>query len=202
MNPNLSTKARRDLKLVSDVLSGDTKVFEYIIKDYTASIYLIILKIVCFKDVAKELTNEVFEKAFFNIHQYEANSPFSSWLFRIAHNHAIDHLRKKKAVSNYLVLQKGNIKSIDEGCQYKIQSSTDNPEEAMIKDEKAEIVRKVVSDLQPRDRVLLEMRYFGEYTYNEIASELKIPVGTIKVQLFRSRKLLFDRLKNSEINYS
>ena len=72
----------------------------------------------------------------------------------------------------------------------------------MIKDEKAEIVRKVVSDLQPRDRVLLEMRYFGEYTYNEIASELKIPDGTIKVQLFRSRKLLFDRLKNSEINYS
>ena len=202
MNQNLSANARRDIKLVTEVISGDTKVLNQLIKIYTASIYLVIVKLVYHKEVAKELTNEVFEKAFFNIHQFESNTPFSSWLYRIAHNHAIDHLRKKKGVGSCLVIPNSYIKRIDEENQDKINSYIDNPEEVMIKDEKAEILRKVVSDLQPMYRQLLEMRYFAEYTYDEISDELKIPVGTVKVTLFRSRKLLFEMLKNSEINCS
>ena len=198
MNPKLSENAMRDLKLVWSVRSGKMKAFEPLMDHYGSAIYFLILKIVKFKEIAIELTSEVFEKALLNIHQYEPDFAFSSWLFRIAHNHAIDYLRRKKVVE--CVHVPSEILLRESKYQGALLSNLDNPEEAMIKYENAKILRKIVSDLNPRYRVLLEMHYFGEYSYAEMASELKLPIGTIKVQLFRSRKVLFELLKNSEIS--
>lgn len=199
MNQNLSANARRDANLVVAVRTGDDKAFKQLMNCYTDVIYFMILKIVNHKPLAKELTIESFEKAYINLNQYEPRFAFSSWLFSIAHNHTIDHLRKKKLNDGYFINTVLAYDGLECQVQEKVSSSLDNPEEALIRVENARLVRKLVSDLKPQYRVLLEMRYFEEYSYSEIASELNLPVGTIKVQLFRSRKLLYELMKNSEI---
>lgn len=72
-----------------------------------------------------------------------------------------------------------------------------DPEETMIKEQKLKIMRSLVSRLKPRYRKLIELRYFNEYSYEEISEELELPIGTVKAQLFRARELLFNILRNT-----
>jgi len=78
-----------------------------------------------------------------------------------------------------------------------IQSDSPDPESTMINQQKVKHMRNVVSKLKPRYRKLVELRYFKEYSYEEIAEELDIPIGTVKAQLFRARELLFNILNRS-----
>ena len=199
INPNLSENARRDVDLVIAARSGDQKAFAQLMKRYKDAIYFMLLKMVNNKTDAEDLAIEAFGKAFSNIHQYEPQFAFSTWLFRIASNNAIDHMRKKKAVTVPLEPIVGNDKSIGIEYNYNIRTDSDTPEEAFIKEQNAKLLRKAVSSLKPRYRTLLELRYFKEYSYAEIAEELNLPLGTVKVQLFRSREMLFDLLKNTEM---
>ena len=127
--------------------------------------------------------------------QYSPKYAFSTWLFKIASNNCIDFLRKKK----------GNTVSIDSKDDNEnektitLEAPTLNPEQKYIKDQKAKIMRKEVSRLKERYRRLIELRYFEEFSYEEIAKELNLPIGTVKAQLFRARELLFNTLKNSEV---
>lgn len=200
INPNLSENARRDVDLVIAARSGDQKAFAQLMKRYRDAIYFMLLKMVNNKTDAEDLVIEAFGKAFSNIHQYEPQFAFSTWLFRIASNNAIDHLRKKKAVTVPLEPIVGNDKSIGIEYNYNIRTDSDTPEESFIKEQNAKLLRKAVSTLKPRYRTLLELRYFKEYSYAEIAEELNPPLGTVKVQLFRSREMLFDLLKNTEMS--
>lgn len=200
INPNLSENARHDVDLVIAARSGDQKAFAQLMKRYKDAIYFMLLKMVNNKTDAEDLAIEAFGKAFTNIHQYEPHFAFSTWLFRIASNNAIDYLRKKKAVIVPLEPTVGNGKSIGIEYNYNIRTDSDSPEEAFIKRQNSILLRKAVSTLKPRYRTLLELRYFKEYSYAEIAEELNLPLGTVKVQLFRSREMLFDLLKNTEMS--
>lgn len=199
INPNLSDNARHDVDLVVAASSGDQKAYAQLMRRYKDAIYFMLLKMVNNKTDAEDLAIEAFGKAFTNIHQYEPQFAFSTWLFRIASNNAIDHLRKKRAVTVPLEPVVGNDKTIGIEYNYNIKVEADDPEEKFIKDQNAKILRKAVDSLKPRYRTLLELRYFKEYSYSEIAEELNLPLGTVKVQLFRSREMLFDLLKNTEI---
>ena len=199
INPNLSDNARHDVDLVIAASSGDQKAYAQLMRRYKDAIYFMLLKMVNNKTDAEDLAIEAFGKAFTNIHQYEPQFAFSTWLFRIASNNAIDHLRKKRAVTVPLEPVVGNDKTIGIEYNYNIKVEADDPEEKFIKDQNAKILRKAVDSLKPRYRTLLELRYFKEYSYSEIAEELNLPLGTVKVQLFRSREMLFDLLKNTEI---
>lgn len=200
INPNLSENARHDVELVLAARSGDEKAYAQLMKRYKNAIYFMLLKMVNNKVDAEDLAIEAFGKAFTNISQYEPQFAFSTWLFRIASNNAIDHLRKKRAVTVPLEPVIGNDKSIGIEYNYNARTDADNPEEAFIKEQNAKLLRKAVSALKPRYRTLLELRYFKEYTYSEIADELNLPLGTVKVQLFRSREMLFEMLKNTEMS--
>jgi RNA polymerase sigma factor (sigma-70 family) len=199
INPNLSENARRDVDLVIAARSGDQKAFAQLMKRYKEAIFFMLLKMVNNKTDAEDLAIEAFGKAFTNIHQYEPQFAFSTWLFRIASNNAIDHLRKKRAVTVPLEPVVGNDKSIGIEYNYNLRTDADSPDEAFIKEQNAKLLRKAVATLKPRYRTLLELRYFKEYSYSEIAEELDLPLGTVKVQLFRARELLFELLKNTEI---
>ncbi len=201
INPNLSENARRDAELIVAARSGVEKAFAQLMSRYKDAIYFMLLRMVKNKLDAEELTIEAFGKAFTNIHQYEPQFAFSTWLFCIASNNAIDHLRKKRVVTVPLESSMKIDKNVGIEHNYSIKTHSDNPEEAYIKEQNAKLLRKSVSSLKPRYRTLLEMRYFMEYSYAEIAKELNLPLGTVKVQLFRSRELLFDLLKNTEMRY-
>ena len=81
-----------------------------------------------------------------------------------------------------------------------IVASTPNPEESMIKEQNVKLIQDLVSKLKPRYRRLLELRYFKEYSYEEIAEELELPIGTVKAQLFRAKELLSTYMKHNKDN--
>jgi RNA polymerase sigma factor (sigma-70 family) len=196
VNPNLSEKAQVDFKLVNNAIGGDQKAYAELMSRYKDSIYFMLLKMVNNRDDADDLTIEAFGKAFKNLHQYTPDFAFSTWLFKIATNNCIDFIRRKRK----------NTFSIDQSMegeggsemQFEIKSSMLDPEERMIKKQKALLMRDVVEKLKPRYKRLVELRYFQERSYEEIARELQLPLGTVKAQLFRAREFLYQILKSSQ----
>lgn len=197
ININLSDKAKYDLELVERATSGDQKAYAELLERYRDSIYFMLLKMVNNKSDADDLTIEAFGKAFKNLSQYSPSYAFSTWLFKIASNNCIDFLRKKR----------NNLISIDGGMNdhhemeptIHVRDENLDPEEHMVRDQIVNLMRTVVKKLKPRYRQLIELRYFQELSYEEIAEELDLPIGTVKAQLFRARELLFNTLKNTDV---
>ena len=196
VNTNLSEKAQKDFVLVQLATRGDQKAYAELMGRYRDAIYYMLLKMVNNSSDAEDLTIEAFGKAFKNIQQYTPNYAFSTWLFKIATNNCIDFIRKKKATTI----------SLDQNDHDEDKAPTDimapvlDPEETMIRGQKQKLMREIVSKLKPRYRKLIELRYFKEFSYEEIADELELPIGTVKAQLFRARELLFNILKNTSKN--
>ncbi|MEO0312139.1 MAG: hypothetical protein RIQ89_1796 [Bacteroidota bacterium] len=197
VNPNLSEKAQADFKLVKlATLQGDQKAYAELMQRYKDSIYFMLLKMVNNRDDAEDLTIEAFGKAFKNLHQYTPDYAFSTWLFKIATNNCIDFIRRKKKMT--FSIDKSIESDNGDEMQIEIKSPLLDPEEKMIKKQKAILMRDVVEKLKPRYKRLVELRYFQERSYEEIADELQLPLGTVKAQLFRAREFLYQILKNSE----
>jgi RNA polymerase sigma-70 factor (ECF subfamily) len=193
INPNLSEKARHDYQLVLRAKEGDQQAYADLMGRYRDAIFFMLLKMVNNASDAEDLMIEAFGKAFKNLNQYTPNFAFSTWLFKIATNNCIDFIRKKRA-STISIDQSGE----DQDSQsVTIPSDTPDPEEHMINNQKIKLLREVVAKLKPRYRTLVELRYFKEYSYEEISEELELPIGTVKAQLFRARELLFNILKSS-----
>ena len=193
-NSNLSDNAKIDLLNIQAAMKGNQKAFEKLFLRYKDAIFYFLLRIVNNRTDAEDLTLECFGKAFRNIDQYSTKYAFSTWLFRIASNTSIDFIRKKK--KNIIKLEtrdKSNMNSPS------YESKTPSPEQQIINKQNARYMRQKVSQLKDRYRILIELRYFKEYSYDEIAQELNLPIGTIKAQLFRARKLLFINIKNDKL---
>jgi RNA polymerase sigma-70 factor (ECF subfamily) len=139
---------------------------------------------------------EAFGKAFKRLSQYTPNFAFSTWLFRIATNNCIDFIRRKRK----------NTFSIDQPIEddeggemvMDLRSDTLDPEQHIMKKQKIMMLRELVDKLKPRYKTLIEMRYFQELSYEEIADQLDLPLGTVKAQLFRAREFLYNVLKNTQ----
>jgi len=195
-NINLSEKARQDFELVQNALDGDEKAFTRLLSRYRDSIYFMLLKMVNNRNDAEDLTLEAFGKAFKNLHQYSPTYAFSTWLFKIASNNCIDFLRRKKGT--YIVIE-NNVDPVENNEAAKLKSKDPDPEEKLIRQQKAILLHHVVRKLKPRYRTLVELRYFREFSYEEIASELNLPLGTVKAQLFRAREMLFKLIENTDM---
>jgi RNA polymerase sigma-70 factor (ECF subfamily) len=196
-NLKLSEKARQDYILVQAALEGDEKAFARLLGRYKDAIYFMLLKMVNNRSDAEDLTLEAFGKAFKNLHQYSPTYAFSTWLFKIASNNCIDFLRKKKGM--HISIENNNDQN-ENSEQLKLKSKDPNPEEKLIRQQKAILLRRVVRRLKPRYQNLVELRYFREYSYEEVAKELNLPLGTVKAQLFRAREMLFKMIESTEID--
>ncbi|MDR1171062.1 MAG: sigma-70 family RNA polymerase sigma factor [Bacteroidales bacterium] len=192
---SLSSKAQLDVELVQQAMDGDQKAYAGLMERYRDAIYYMLLKMVNNASDAEDLTIEAFGKAFKNIKQYTANFAFSTWLFKIASNNAIDFMRKKK-LNNISI--DDTLRDTD-SVPVNIRSEQPTPEESLISEQKIVMLRSIVSKLKPRYRKLVELRYFYEYSYEEISAEMGLPIGTVKAQLFRARELLQNVLKENQI---
>jgi RNA polymerase sigma-70 factor (ECF subfamily) len=193
---NLTKKALRDYKLVERAIGqGDQKAYAELMDNYRDSLYFMLLKMTNNPHDAEDLTIEAFGKAFKKLHQYTPDYAFSTWLFKIASNNCIDFIRKKK---KYTFSIDQNFDD-EEGSEMasRIPSQTLDPEGELVKKQKIKLMREVVDKLKPHYRTLIELRYFKEFSYDEIAQELNLPLGTVKAQLFRAREFLYQILKNS-----
>lgn len=197
VNDNLSDKAKYDYALVLRAVDGDQKAFAELMERYRDAIFFMLLKMVNNRDDADDLTIEAFGKAFNRIKQYQPNYAFSTWLFKIASNNCIDFLRKEKKKR---MVSLDNTISGDDGDEmtFEVKDDKPDPEEVFIKEQKAETMREVVDKLKPRYRDLVMLRYFKEYSYDEIAQEMDLPLGTVKAQLFRAREFLSQMLKHTK----
>jgi RNA polymerase sigma-70 factor (ECF subfamily) len=196
MKGELSERAKQDYYLVVQAQEGDQNAFAELLRRYWDSIYFMLLKMVHNKDDAEDLTIEAFAKAFKNLKHYEPEFAFSTWLFKIANNNTIDFIRKQKTKTISIDSQGPYA---DEESPLQLQSETMDPEEELIHEQKATLLRSVVKQLKPRYSRLVELRYYKEYSYEEIADALKLPLGTVKAQLFRAKELLYNILKSKEV---
>ncbi|TVR43917.1 MAG: sigma-70 family RNA polymerase sigma factor [Bacteroidia bacterium] len=192
--PEHTKKAQRDMALLEKAVKhGDQQAFAELMRLYKDTIFFMLLKMTGNPDDAEDLCIETFGKAFTNIKQYNGKYAFSTWLFRIATNNCIDFVRKqKKNVLNH----EANEDVADHDETYYFVSEMVNPEESFIRSQKLELVRQVVDTLKPRYRRLIAMRYYEEQSYEEIATALNLPLGTVKAQLFRAREFLYRTLNN------
>ena len=193
---NQNSRAQHDFELVRKAVdNGDQKAFAELLEQYREPIHFLLVKMVNNREDAEDLTIETFAKAFKNLPNFRPDFAFSTWLFRIATNAGIDFLRKKKLKT----LSIDNAFPTDDGDEVRINIKSDdaNPEQELITVEKAELLKSFIEKLKPRYRILIELRYYKQLSYEEIATELDMPLGTVKAQLFRARDLLYNVMKSS-----
>jgi len=193
---HLSDKARFDLILVEAAKKGDQSAYAQLMDRYRESIYYMMFKMVRHQDDADDLTIEAFGKAFSRLEQYSPSYAFSTWLFKIASNNCIDFIRKKRI--KVTSMDTGYTTSNGEVIFVDAKAHTLNPEETIIHGQKVIHMRLLVSKLKPRYRQLVEKRYFEELSYEEIAVELNLPLGTVKAQLFRARDFLSSMIEKTK----
>jgi RNA polymerase sigma factor (sigma-70 family) len=194
---HLTEKAQRDYRLVLQaVSSGDQKAYAELLNNYRDSLYFMLLKMTNNQVDADDLTIEAFGKAFKNLHQYSPEYAFSTWLFKIAANNCIDFMRKNRRIN--FATEINNDESGSNNYPSNIPSMNLSPEERVIEKQKISLMHEVVEKLKPHYRLMVELRYFKELSYEEIAIQLDLPLGTVKAQLFRAREFLYEILKNSQ----
>jgi RNA polymerase sigma-70 factor (ECF subfamily) len=197
VNPNFSANAKNDFNLVCRAKEGEQKAFAELMHRYKESIYFMSLKMVNNKDDAMDMTVETFGKAFENIEKYKPDFAFSTWLFRIATNNCIDFIRKKRL---NVVSMDSMVDDEGDDRPLQIRSDTLDPEEISIKKQQNEKLKDIVDKLPARYRTLIILRYFDELSYEEIATQLDLPLGTVKAQLFRARDLLSNVMNQKKKN--
>lgn len=192
-----SDKALQDFKLIDRAtLKNDESAFAELMSRYKKPVYHMVLKMVRNVDDAEDLTIEAFAKAFKNLARFKKDYTFSTWLFRIATNNAIDFIRKKKletySLNTSFTDDSGESVNID------VQASERTPDQEAINTQKIELVRMFVTKLPPKYQRLVKLRYFDELSYEEIAKELEAPLGTVKAQLHRARELMYELVKDKK----
>lgn len=188
-------KAQRDYQLVLAAREkGDQRAYADLMRFYREPIYLMLLRMTHNPTDADDLTIDTFGKAFCQLHTYTPSNTFATWLFAIASNNGIDYIRRRHLST--VSLSDITVHNDDDSYDYPLPSQDANPEEALISSQRGEMLRDVVRQLKPRYRTIVEMRYFQELSYDEIAQKLSMPLGTVKIQLRRARQLLAEILKS------
>ena len=187
-------RQKEDRLLVSRAREGDQHAFFELVKRHRHGVERLIRPMVrsASSDELEDLVQEALTKAMLHIHSYSEEYAFSTWLYRIATNHAIDYLRKKKlnAFSISSPPVQSTAKSEDESREYEISDQSWVPEEMMLADERTRLIDEAIEQLPDNYRRIIKLRHSEDMEYEEIAKVLKIPMGTVKVHLHRARAAL------------
>lgn len=189
VKPKCYTKSmagiNKDQALIDRCLSGDNRAFNDLINCYKRQIFALIFRIVNDQNDAEDIAQETFIKAFRNLSSYNPSYPFITWLFKIAHNSAIDFLRARKPES---------LSIHDEENPLEIEDTDLSLEEKIESASQQELIERTLGSLPPLYREILVLRHQQELSYEEISDTLNIPVGTVKIRLFRARDIMKQKL--------
>ncbi len=177
-----------DILVVEAVLSGQRQLYAKIQKKYNRMVTSVIRRVVRNELDIQDLVQETYIKAYQALASYDKKYSFSSWLMKIATNHAIDFLRKRK-LETVSIMNQSNDSDEDD---YIIQIPDTNllPDQSLTQKELSETINKIISSLPENFRQIIILRFQQELDYNEIAEQLKIPLGTVKATLFRAKKMI------------
>jgi len=180
-----------DRALVGRILGGDRDRFTDLVRRYEKRLVNYVYRITHRYEEAHDLAQEVFVKVYVALDRYDPKYQFSTWLFRIAQNSAIDALRKKSVTEVPLA------RPASEDSNQKEREFADrgvSPYRAMKNKQLSAAIDRAVQNLPPDYRELIQLRHFAELSYEEIATMKKLPLGTVKNKLFRARNLLKEAL--------
>jgi len=185
--------SERDLRLVKQILeSGNRLAYSQLMDEYFEKVYSRMLKMTGQPGDAEDLTMEAFNKAFTKLEQYTPDFAFSTWLYRIAKNNCIDYLRHNKKDNDARV----NEHEAEFGITaHELANQLPSPEQLMIDRQETKLLREIVETLHPKYKDIIKLHYFNELSCEEIAHQLELPEGTVKVRLFRARELLYNIMK-------
>lgn len=191
--PSASSKA--DLVLVERAQGGDQRAFKELFDKYRQPLYYHILKMVHRDDVIEDLQQEIFLKAFDNIHSYNSGFAFSTWLYRITTNHTIDFLRKKRLKTSSI---DDPIKTKDGEMRVDIEDEDASSDDLVMQTQRQLVIRQALDSLPEKYRMVIQYRHMEELSYQEIAELMDLPLGTVKAHIFRARELLYKYLKDKQ----
>jgi RNA polymerase sigma-70 factor (ECF subfamily) len=178
---------KTDAELVASALRGSQDAYRELVKRFERPVYSLVLRMVQESGTAEDLAQDVFVKAFRRLDTYDPQWKFSSWLFKIAHNTTIDHLRKRTPDTVPLETEeddKGSLSSVlpDE--------SVEDPQAAAERRDLGRSLESAIGRLRPEYRQAVLMFYVHGASYQEICEALGQPLGTVKTNLHRARKEL------------
>jgi RNA polymerase sigma-70 factor (ECF subfamily) len=175
-----------DERLVELALDGDEQAFGTLVRRYQRRLTAFLSQLVGDVELARELTQEAFVRAWSALARFDPRYRFSTWLFRIAHNLGIDQLRRRrlKTVSLYRTDSEG-----DE-MEVVVADIDKDPLGHLENRALASELREVIDGLRPEYRELVLLRHFGGLSYQEIADFKGMPLGTVKNKLFRAHSVL------------
>lgn len=184
---------KEDADLIERAVAGDQQAFTQLRQKYYPTIAGLIRRMMRNSDDIEDLIQETFVKAFNAIATFNHDYAFSTWLYRIASNHCIDFLRKKR-LKTFSIDQP--LETSDGEMQYEISDSTWLPDSDIHNREKTALLQNAIQELPDKYRVVIELRHSEELDYQEIANKLGLPLGTVKAHLFRAREMLYKKLKS------
>lgn len=188
-----SVSSLQDQGLVKEALDGSQEAFSQLMEKYRNPIHHHIYRMVRDKRQVEDLVQEIFIKAFSSLASYSTNYAFSTWLYKIATNHTIDYLRRKK-LSTLSIDQP--MKTKDGELEYELPDSTYRPDRHIVEDQRRLLIQEAIDSLPPKYYRVIVLRHQQEKSYEEIAQELDLPLGTVKAHIFRARELLYKRLRH------
>jgi RNA polymerase sigma-70 factor (ECF subfamily) len=180
---NLSAVA--DCELVTRAVAGREDSFEELVRRYQRPIAAYVYRMVGDYDAALDLTQEVFIKVYNSLGRYRSEFKFSTWIYKIAHNSAVDHLRRHSTREQSLT------KEFDgEQRELPIESRRPSPQQESERAERRAEIEQVVRALPTAYRELVLLRHSHDLSYDEIALVTGLPLGTVKNRLFRAREVM------------
>ena len=169
---------------------GDQVAFTFLLDFYWSEVYSFMLKRTENETDAEDITIETFSKAFDKIATYNPEFQFNTWLIAIAKNVHIDLLRKKK--SSLFI----DITDKDDNQAYNVADSTPSAEDELITEQNLSQLLQYIKELKPHYQEVIQLRYFQELSYQEIADQLGEPLNNVKIKLLRAKKLLAEIIEN------
>ena len=188
-------KAKRDYVLLRKALDhNDQQAYAELMSLYRDSIYYMLVRMVKNKDDAEDLTLMTFGKAFRYPDKYTPKYAFSTWLYRIALNNSIDFMRVKNNMPQYFEedLYTSNTTSMVDQSEDNMQRT---PEEEVIDKHRLQLLRAAVAELPDKYRKVIELRYYEDLAYEDIAERLGLSLSNVKIQIMRAKQMLAQLMK-------
>jgi RNA polymerase sigma-70 factor, ECF subfamily len=174
-----------DCDLVTSAVSGLEGSFEELVRRYQRPISAYVYRMVGDYEAALDLTQEIFIKVYNSLRRYRPEFKFSTWIYKIAHNSAVDHLRRINTREQSLISG-----SESEHFELPIESGRPSPEQESERKERRIEIESVVRALPGNYRELVILRHSQDLTYEEIVEVTGLPLGTVKNRLFRAREMM------------
>ena len=172
-------------QLIQEAQLGNQMAFTQLLDIYWNEVYGFMLKRTENETDAEDITIDAFSKAFSKIAQYNPDFQFNTWLISIAKNAHIDLVRKQKQTRSMQFNDDGN-------AAYMIIDETPSAEDTLINEQNLSILLRFIKELKPAYQEVIQLRYFQEMSYQEIANQLNEPLSNVKIKLLRAKKLLAD----------